>query len=61
MFDEKLKLEGKKSQIEKNGTVWLEPMREIRKLRLAGAKVARTKMSAMIWPSWQKLSARTSF
>ena len=43
MFDEKLKLEEKKSQIEKNGTVWLEPMREFVNCALQAQKVARTK------------------
>ena len=41
LFDEKLKLEEKKSQIEKNGTVWLEPMREFVNCALQGQKVAR--------------------
>ena len=41
LFDEKLKLEEKKSQIEKNGTVWLEPMREFVNCALQAQKVAR--------------------
>ena len=40
MFDEKLKLEERKSQIEKNGTVWLEPMREFVNCALQAQKVA---------------------
>jgi len=43
MFDEKLKLEEKKSQIEKNGTVWLEPMREFVSCALQAQKIARAK------------------
>ena len=43
MFDEKLKLEEKKSQIEKNGTVWLEPMREFVNCALQAQKIARAK------------------
>ena len=45
MFDEKLKLEEKKSQIEKNGTVWLEPMREFVISALQAQKIAREKNS----------------
>ena len=41
LFDEKLKLEEKKSQISKNGTVWLEPMREFVNYALQAQKVAR--------------------
>ena len=41
LFDEKLKLEEKKSQIAKNGTVWLEPMREFVNCALQAQKVAR--------------------
>ena len=41
LFDEKLKLEEKKSQIAKNGTVWLEPMREFINCALQAQKVAR--------------------
>ena len=43
MFDEKLKLEEKKLQIEKNGTVWLEPMREFINCALQAQKTAREK------------------
>ena len=43
LFDEKLKLEEKKSQIEKNGTVWLEPMREFINCALQAQKIARAK------------------
>ena len=43
LFDEKLKLEEKKSQIAKNGTVWLEPMREFVNCALQAQKVARAK------------------
>src|SRR3989304_9157002 len=43
LFDEKLKLEEKKSQISKNGTVWLEPMREFVNCALQAQKVARAK------------------
>ena len=43
MFDEKLKLEEKKSQISKNGTVWLEPMREFVNCALQAQKIARAK------------------
>ncbi|MBU2592567.1 recombinase family protein [Patescibacteria group bacterium] len=41
LFDEKLKLEEKKSQIEKNGNVWLEPMRGFVNCALQAQKVAR--------------------
>ena len=41
LFDEKLKLEEKKSQISKNGAVWLEPMREFVNCALQAQKVAR--------------------
>jgi DNA invertase Pin-like site-specific DNA recombinase len=41
LFEEKLKLEEKKSQIAKNGTVWLEPMREFVNCALQAQKVAR--------------------
>ena len=43
LFDEKLKLEEKKSQIEKNGTVWLEPTREFVNCALQAQKIARAK------------------
>ena len=43
MFDEKLKFEEKKSQISKNGTVWLEPMREFVNCALQAQKIARAK------------------
>ncbi|MBI5613301.1 recombinase zinc beta ribbon domain-containing protein [Candidatus Gottesmanbacteria bacterium] len=43
LFDEKLKLEVKKSQIEKNGTVWLEPVREFVNCALQAQKIAREK------------------
>ena len=43
LFDEKLKLEEKKSQIQKNGTVWLEPMREFVNCALQAQKIARAK------------------
>ena len=43
LFDEKLKLEEKKSQISKNGTVWLEPMREFVNCALQAQKIARAK------------------
>ena len=43
LFDEKLKLEKKKSQISKNGTVWLEPMREFVNCALQAQKIARAK------------------
>jgi site-specific DNA recombinase len=43
LFDEKLELEEKKSQIEKNGTVWLEPMREFLNCALQAQKIAREK------------------
>jgi len=43
LFDEKLKLMEKKSQIEKNGTVWLEPMREFLNCALQAQKIARAK------------------
>ncbi|MBU1256318.1 hypothetical protein KKA49_01395 [Patescibacteria group bacterium] len=56
LFDEKLKLEEKKSRISKNGTVWLEPMREFLNCALQAQKII-----AMIYQSWQKKSARTSF
>ncbi len=41
LFDEKLKLEERKSQISKNGTIWLEPMREFVNCALQAQKVAR--------------------
>ena len=41
LFEEKLKLEEKKSQISKSGTVWLEPMREFVNCALQAQKVAR--------------------
>ena len=41
LFDGKLKLEEKKLQIAKNGTVWLEPMREFVNCALQAQKVAR--------------------
>ena len=43
LFDEKLKLEEKKSQIVKNRTVWLEPMTEFVNCALQAQKVARAK------------------
>jgi len=43
LFDEKLKLEERKSQISKNGTVWLEPMREFVNCALQAQKIARAK------------------
>ncbi len=43
LFDEKLKLEEKKSQISKNGTIWLEPMREFVNCALQAQKIARAK------------------
>ena len=43
LFDEKLKFEEKKSQISKNGTVWLEPMREFVNCALQAQKIARAK------------------
>ncbi len=43
LFDEKFKLEEKKSQISKNGTVWLEPMRELVNCALQAQKIARAK------------------
>ena len=43
LFDEKLKLEEKKSQIIKNGTVWLEPMKEFVNCALQAQKIARAK------------------
>ena len=43
LFEEKLKLEEKKSQIAKNGTVWLEPMREFVICALQAQKIARAK------------------
>ena len=41
LFDKKLKLEEKKSQISKNGTVWLEPMKEFVNCALQAQKIAR--------------------
>lgn len=41
LFDEKLKLEEKKSKIAKNGSCWLEPMREFVNCALQAQKVAR--------------------
>ena len=41
LFDEKLKLEEKKSQVEKNGSIWLEPMREFVNCALQAQKIAR--------------------
>ena len=41
LFEEKLKLEEKKLQISKNGTVWLEPMGEFVNCALQAQKVAR--------------------
>ncbi len=43
LFEEKLMLEEKKSQISKNGTVWLEPMREFVNCALQAQKIARAK------------------
>ena len=43
LFDEKLRLEEKKLQISKNGTVWLEPMREFVNCALQAQKIARAK------------------
>jgi hypothetical protein len=43
LFDEKLKLKEKKSQILKNGTVWLEPMREFVNCALQAQKIACAK------------------
>ncbi len=43
LFDEKLKLEEKKSQIAKNGSCWLEPMREFINCSLQAQKIARAK------------------
>ena len=43
LFDEKLSLEEKKSQIQKNGTVWLEPVREFVNCALRAQKIAREK------------------
>ena len=43
LFDEKIKLEEKKSQISKNGTVWLEPIREFVISALQAQKIARAK------------------
>ena len=43
LFDEKLKLEEKKSQIAKNGSIWLEPMREFINCALQAQKIARAK------------------
>ncbi len=43
LFEEKLKMEEKKSQISKNGTVWLEPMREFVNCALQAQKIARAK------------------
>ena len=40
LFEEKLKLEEKKSQVEKNGTVWLEPVREFVNCVLQAQKIA---------------------
>jgi len=43
LFEEKLKLEEKKSQIEKNGNCWLEPVREFINCALQTQKIAREK------------------
>jgi site-specific DNA recombinase len=43
LFEEKLRLTQKKSQIEKNGTVWLEPVREFVNCALRAQKIAREK------------------
>jgi len=43
LFDEKLKLEEKKSQIEKNGTIWIEPMKEFVNCALQAQKIAAAK------------------
>ena len=43
LFDEKLKLEEKKSQIAKHGTVWLEPMKDFVNCVLRAQKIAREK------------------
>ena len=43
LFEEKLKLEEKKSQIERNGNVWLEPVREFVNCALQAQKIAREK------------------
>ena len=43
LFEEKLKLEEKKSQIEKNGNSWLEPVREFVNCALQAQKIARAK------------------
>ena len=43
LFDEKLKLEEKKSQIAKNGNSWLEPVREFVNCALQAQKIARVK------------------
>jgi len=43
LFDEKLRLEEKQLQIAKNGTVWLEPMREFVNCALQAQKIARAK------------------
>ena len=45
LFDEKLKLEEKKSQIAKNGNSWLEPVREFVDCALQAQKIARKKNS----------------
>ena len=50
LFEEKLKLE------EKNGNSWLEAVREFVNCALRAQKII-----AMIYQSWQKKSARTSF
>ena len=43
LFDEKLKLAEKKSQIEKNGNSWLEPVKEFVNCALQAQKIAREK------------------
>ena len=43
LFEEKLKLEEKKSQVEKNGNCWLEPVREFVNCALQAQKIAREK------------------
>ena len=43
LFEEKLCLEEKKSQIIKNGTSWLEPMREFVNCAVSAQKIAREK------------------
>ena len=48
LFDEKLKLEEKKSQIEKNGNSWLEPVREFVDCALQAQKIARAKNTCHI-------------